>query len=156
MVMKLILIPITISLLYGCGATGPSLKTEEININDEGKMHGISYGLIKRDLIIGESTQEDVVRKYGSPNNMVYSGKSEIWIYDQIFTESQLTFESNNSGITVGGIGTAGAGLIGASAGIRNSQGKTRSTSAVKMLTVILEFDPKGLLKDVSARKGGY
>lgn len=152
-----ILVIMAFAIIFSSGCAS-SDNNKNSSIGDDGLQRGgeISYGLIKRELTVGVSTQEDVVKKFGSPNNMIYGSKGEMWIYDQIHTESVLQFESRNSGIGVGGVAPGGSSLIGASAGIRNSQGSTRSASAVKMLTVILEFDSSGLLKDISARKGGY
>jgi hypothetical protein len=151
-----IYVMMVLAIIFSSGCAS-SENNKNYSISDDGLQGGgISYGLIKRELIVGVSTQEDVVKKFGSPNNMIYGSKGEIWIYDQIHTESVLQFESRNSGVGVGGVAPGGSSLIGASAGIRNSQGSTRSASSVKMLTVILEFDSSGLLKDISARKGGY
>lgn len=114
----------------------------------------ISFGLIKRDLIIGKSTQEDVIRRFGSPNNMVLSGggRGEMWIYDRIKSESALHSISSSSGIGVGIGGSSG----GIAAGTSSRTGSASTTTSVRTLTVILDFDPQGILKDISARQGSY
>lgn len=117
----------------------------------------ITYGLIKRDLVVGQSTQEDVIRKFGSPNNMVYHGKSgELWIYDHVQTESTSQIETSRSGLSVGGLAGNSSGGVGVAGGMQNSTSMARNTSTVRTLTVILDFNEKGVLVDISARQGGY
>jgi hypothetical protein len=115
---------------------------------------GISLGLVRKELKIGTSTQEDVIRRFGSPTNIVMSGsgKGEIWIYDQIRTEAITQLSSQQSSAAIG----AGGGSIGVAAGTRNANSKSFTTSTVRTLTVILDFDPTGKLVDISARQGGY
>lgn len=141
-------------LLAGCATrqgevAPPTTKAQNTN--------GITYGLIKRDLVVGQSTQEDVIRKFGSPNNMVYHGKSgELWIYDHVQTESTSQIETSRSGLSVGGLAGNSSGGVGVAGGIQNSTSMARNTSTVRTLTVILDFNEKGVLVDISARQGGY
>ena len=144
----------------GCANTAPqSMPTANLSaVTLAQKTEGISYGLIKRDLTIGVSNQADVIRKFGSPNNMVFQGKDrgELWIYDQVQTESVSQSDSNSSGVAVGGLSGGSGGALGANIGARNAQSTNRVRSSVRTLTVILDFDGKGILIDISARQGGY
>lgn len=126
--------------------------------NDIQGDEGISYGAIKRYLKIGVSTQADVIRKFGSPNNMTYQGKDrgELWVYDRIQTESMTQTEAASAGVAVGGIAGASRSAVGASIGSSSHRSETRASSSVRMLTVILEFDKDGALIEISARQGGY
>ena len=141
-------------LLVGC-ETNPSAPDPNQPVNSVGiQSGGISFGLIKRELIVGKSTQEDVLRRFGSPNNMVLTsgGKGEMWIYDRINSESKTDSTASSSGMAIGISG--GSALIGA--GGRSSSGTSSTSTSVRTLTVILDFDAKGVLTDISARQGGY
>ena len=141
-------------LLAGC-ATRQGEATP--NATEAANSNGITYGLIKRDLVVGRSTQEEVIRKFGSPNNMVYHGKGgELWVYDRIQTESTSQFESSRSGLSVGGLAGNSSGGVGVAGGLQNSASTAKNTSIVRTLTVILDFNEKGILVDISARQGGY
>ena len=143
-------------LFSGC-ASQSSLE-RPVDGNDVQKGVDISYGAIKKNLKIGISTQADVIKKFGSPNNMTYQGKShgELWIYDRIQTESMTQTEAVSAGVAFGGIAGTGGGAIGASIGGSSNRSAIRSSSSVRMLTVILEFEESGTLIDISARQGGY
>lgn len=140
------------------GCTSPSSLERPVDRNDFQKGVDISYGAIKKNLKIGTSTQADVIKQFGSPNNMTYQGKGrgELWIYDRIQTESMTQTEATSAGVAFGGIAGAGGGAVGASIGSSSNRSATRSTSSVRMLTVILEFEEGGTLIDISARQGGY
>jgi hypothetical protein len=114
----------------------------------------ISFGLIKKELIVGKSTQEDVIRRFGSPNNMVLTsgGRGEMWIYDRIRSESSVYTNSSDKNLGFG-VGRSSTGIV---AGTRSSTGSSSSTTSVRTLTVILDFDSNSVLKDISARQGGY
>ncbi len=144
----------------GCASNPVELSGSTANRADDQHIttrSGISYGLIKRELVVGVSTQSDVIKKFGSPNNMVYdAGGVELWIYDQIQTETTSQGESSTSGISIGGIGGGAGGILGASVGNKSSQNTNKTTSSVRTLTVILDFNAKGILVDISARQGGY
>jgi hypothetical protein len=141
-------------LLLGC-ETNPSTPSTNQPVDSVGiQSSGISFGLIKRELVVGKSTQEDVLRRFGSPNNMVFTsgGKGEMWIYDRINSESKTDSIASSSGVAIGVSG--GSALIGA--GGRSSSGTSSTSTSVRTLTVILDFNAKGVLTDISARQGGY
>jgi len=142
------------------GCASQSSLGRPVDGNENGIQGGgdISYGAIKKNLKVGASTQADVIKKFGSPNNMTYQGKGrgELWIYDRIKTESMTQTEAASAGVAVGGVAGTGSGAIGASIGGSSNRSATRASSSVRMLTVILEFDEGGTLIDISARQGGY
>lgn len=143
-------------LLSACSS--PPSPVRPVDGSEAQKEGDISYGAIKKNLEIGKSTQADVIKKFGSPNNMTYQGKGrgELWIYDRIQTESMTQTEAAYAGVAVGSIAGSGGGAIGASIGSARNRSATKSSSSVRMLTVILEFNESGTLIDISARQGGY
>lgn len=118
---------------------------------------GLSFGAVKRNLRIGQSTQADVIRTLGSPNNMTLNGAGrEIWIYDRINTRIDTTGFRTGAGAKLG-LGTVGSAL---GAGLLFDLGESRNDSSMtaqtKSLTIILEFDDRQVLRDMAAREGRY
>lgn len=117
----------------------------------------LSFGAIKRHLRVGQSTQADVIRTLGSPNNMTLNGSGrEIWIYDRIHTQIDTSGYRTGAGakLGLGMIGSAiGAGLLFDVGEYRNDSSMTSQT---KTLTVILEFDGARVLRDMLVREGRY
>jgi len=145
-------------LIFLSGCNTREVKTYLPDGNDSGAQNSLlSYGMVKKALKPGESTQADVLKLFGSPTNMTYqSNGNELWVYDRAFHESYVDSDSSssNAGLGVG----AAKNSLGAIAGIGGSGSSisNRSISRTSVLTVILEFNGQGLLTDLSARKGGY
>ena len=117
----------------------------------------LSFGSVKRNLRIGLSTQADVLRQLGAPNNMTLTGSGrEIWVYDQIRTEMETKGGSRSAGGKIGFGALAGNALIGASFGAGEAHSKSSLVSSTKTLTVILEFDENYVLRDLMVREGRY
>ncbi len=117
----------------------------------------LSFGSVKRHLRIGVSTQAEVLRRFGAPNNMTLSGDGrEIWVYDQIRTEMETNGASQSAGGGIGFGALAGNALFGAAFGIGEAKSKSSLISSTKTLTVILEFDENHVLVDLAVREGRY
>ncbi len=126
-------------------------------MKSEPRTASLSYGAIKQALRVGVSTQEEVLSRFGSPNNMTLNAKGhEIWVYDLVRSEVDTSGSSANAGIKAGfgvGLGNAGAGAL---FGGGESHSRSRLVSATKTLTIILEFDRNHVLTDLLAREGRY
>ena len=122
---------LSILFLFSCAITTPA---ENIANNN------ISYGAAKKNLVTGSTTQSDVLKLFGNPDNMTFEKDGEIWVYSRFKVES-----SSDSTSSFGNILLAGA-----------RQKSNQSTTSVKTLTILLEFDGSGTLKDFSMRTGGY
>jgi hypothetical protein len=151
-----LLITFLVTFMSGC-AGNPVMPTDAHRNNlengDAPKIDSISYGLIKKELVVAVSTQADVIKKFGSPNNMVYqSGGGELWIYDRIQSETTIEGDSSSSGVAIGGFTGGAGGLLGS----KRSQNSAKTSSSIRVLTVILDFNEKGVLVDITARQGGY
>jgi len=117
----------------------------------------LSFGAVKKHLRIGISSQSDVIRLLGSPNNMTINGSGlEIWIYDRIHTELASDSHRSNAGINIGfgGFGSSSIGGLGFNVG--ESGNHSKMISATKTLTVILEFDQSQILRELLVREGRY
>ena len=117
----------------------------------------VSYGAIKKYLKIGVTTQADILKLFGSPNNMTKSSSgNEIWVYDKVRTEVSTTAEKGTAGGMVGGGIGIGPGGVGVAAGGSKSKSTTNLISTTNTLTVIMEFNEENILIDYSARQGRY
>ncbi|MCG3769706.1 MAG: hypothetical protein JW384_00835 [Nitrosomonadaceae bacterium] len=100
----------------------------------------LTYGMVKKNIKIGQSTQEDVVKLFGSPDNMVMRKNKEVWIYDRYRVETDTTTASGYGTIILGG----------------GSQSSTTTSTRIKTITVIIDFSGAGVVDDFSMRVGGY
>jgi outer membrane protein assembly factor BamE (lipoprotein component of BamABCDE complex) len=100
----------------------------------------LTYGMAKKHIKVGETTQADVVKLFGSPDNMTMRKGKETWIYDKFRVESESS-------------STAGFGtllVVGA------SETKSKSSTRTKTITIVVDFNDKGIVEDYSRREGGY
>lgn len=156
--MRYVIFTLIVSLsITGCYVASPvnSYPATAMHFTDE-QPSLLSYGMVKRGLMPGRTTQADVLNKFGAPNNMTYqTDGQEMWIYDQVVSEASSDASGESSGVGLGFFGLNDPVLgFRADAGQYNRKATTRSV--LKTLTVILTFDSRGVLSDVSARRGGY
>lgn len=145
---------VLVGCLASCAALPPPAAAPPEPEHDRSQL---SYGLVKKLLVVGKTTQADVLRAFGAPGNMTFaSGGSELWIYDQVRSEStsSATASQQGGGLVVGAVG--GNAFGGAGIGTSSARTTTSQTSSVRTLTVIVEFDRSGVLLSHSARVGGY
>ena len=151
-----------LSVTSACNTTMTNVEQqpEQISINvPENSIQetSLSYGAIKKYLKIGVTTQADILKLFGSPNNMTTSSSgNEIWVYDKIRTELSTTAEKGTAGGIIGGGIGIGSGGVGAAVGGSESKSKTNVISTTNTLTVIMEFNGNNILIDYSARQGRY
>lgn len=151
-----------LSVTSACNTTMTNVEQqpEQISINvPENSIQetSLSYGAIKKYLKIGVTTQADILKLFGSPNNMTTSSSgNEIWVYDKVRTELSTTAEKGTAGGIIGGGIGIGSGGVGAAVGGSESKSKTNVISTTNTLTVIMEFNEKNILIDYSARQGRY
>lgn len=100
----------------------------------------ITFGMVKKHIKIGESTQENVIRLFGSPDNMVLRKGKEMWIYDRFKVETNVSSESGYGTIIFAGL----------------SKNTSFSSISLKTITVIIDFNHEGIVEDLNMRVGGY
>lgn len=110
------------------------------NSDNEPLGNTLTYGMVKKNIKVGQSTQEDVVKLFGSPDNMVMRKNKEIWVYDRYRVETDTTTASGYGTILLAG----------------GSQTSTSTSTRIKTITVIIDFTPGGIVEDLSMRVGGY
>lgn len=110
--------------------------------NDESKEKDstLSYGMVKKNVQVGITTQLDVLKIFGSPDNMVLKKGKEVWIFDRFKVETKSSTESEYGTILIAG----------------SKSSKSTTSSTMKNITVIIEFTESGTVEDFSMRVGGY
>ncbi|MCW9045472.1 MAG: hypothetical protein OQK35_03980 [Alphaproteobacteria bacterium] len=151
LILPIIIFPV----LTGCNTT--QKMAQPIQQDTSVPRSLLSYGMVKKLLKPNVTIQAEVLKHFGSPNNMTYqSNGNELWIYDKVSTEVSTQSSGNQSGFGLGIVNSNAGSAIGALAGSRQHNSETTSRSSLRTLTVIMEFNDKSVLKEVSARKGGY
>ncbi|MCH8214635.1 MAG: hypothetical protein IIC54_11290 [Proteobacteria bacterium] len=129
------------------------LSTTQVGVESA----SLTYGAIKKYLKVGVTTQADILKLFGSPNNMtITSDGTEMWVYDKVRTEMATAGSSGSSGGFLGGGVIVGDGVIGGGVGGSSRTSTSKLVSSTRTLTVILEFDKQSVLKEFSAREGRY
>lgn len=106
---------------------------------DESQKSNLTAGMVKIQIIKGETTQAEVLEIFGAPNIVTKNrGDDEVWNY------SRMSFESTSSSGTILGIFWTGL-AAGAASGSRAS-----STATTKSFDLILIFDENDIVKDYS------
>lgn len=119
-------------LINGCAAIKETVNYQRSNL---------TFGMVKKNLIKGQTTQSEILNLFGAPN-ITTTNKSgeEIWTYDKI----AVTKEDAAAGLTIGGGGLAGAGVIGGAASVSGSN----SSTSCRSITLIITFGEKDIVKD--------
>jgi len=112
---------------------------------DYPKNSNLTFGMVKKSLIKGQTNQAEILNMFGAPN-ITTKNKSgeEVWTYDKI----SVTKEDIAGGVSIGGgglgIGGGGASAIGGAAGVSGSSSAVSS----KSLTLIITFGGNDIVKD--------
>jgi hypothetical protein len=106
----------------------------------------LTFGMVKEQLRAGVTTQEEVLRMFGSPNIITRTrAGEESWAY----TRSAYGSSGRSGGITALGGGLAGPALAGGLASFwgYDSEASSRTT------TVLVRFDAEGHVADYAAQE---
>jgi len=145
------------ALLFGGCVYQPAQVSDTPANDDSVEQNSLTYGALKKHLKVGSTTQGDVLKMFGSPNNMTLSsGGTEIWVYDKIRTEMSSNSSRNSVGGIAGGGFGVGSGAVGAGIGGSSVNSSSGVVSSTETLTVLMEFDKNSILTDYSIRTGRY
>jgi len=107
----------------------------------------VTVGLVQKEIRVGMSGA-DVAAALGSPNIVTRDNQGrESWIYDKIATEASYSDSSGNVSGGVRAAGIAGDTLLLGNVGAGASRSKGASATTQRTLTVIIRFDPNGLVE---------
>lgn len=85
----------------------------------------LTFGMIKKNIIKGETTQEEITRLFGAPNIMTKNkSEEEVWTYDKLSVSNS---EANANLLVIGG---------------------STSSSTSRSMTLVITFDEKDIVKD--------
>ena len=89
-------------LLPACGTiSSQQVAARDVDTGLERSL--LSYGMVKKLLVPGQTNQNDVIKAFGAPNNMTRQANgAEMWVYDQVRTEIASTVTTVRQGLTVG------------------------------------------------------
>jgi len=100
-----------------------------LSLNSEagqsGQKSNLTFGMIKKHIIKGETTQAEIIKLFGAPNIMTKNkSEKEVWTYDKIWvSKSEMT---------------ANAILIAGSS----------SSASSRSMTLVITFGEKDIVKD--------
>lgn len=106
-----------------------------------------SYGMAKKTLKVGTTTQQQVLETFGAPN-ITTKGTGdvlEVWTYEKVSSEYVASQVSLGGG---GGAGVDIAGKVPLGGGVFGSYGKQKGYSSVRTVTLIIKFDSNELVSD--------
>ena len=122
----------------GCSHTRGLHSTKERNM---------TVGLVQKEIRVGMSGA-DVAAALGSPNIVTRDNQGrESWIYDKIATEASYSDSSGNVSGGLHATGVAGDTLLLGNVGAGASRAKGASATTQRTLTVIIRFDPNGMVE---------
>ncbi|MDD5428452.1 MAG: hypothetical protein PHI58_04355 [Candidatus Omnitrophica bacterium] len=102
----------------------------------------LTFGMIKKHLVKGETNQAEIIELFGVPNIMTKNKSGEeVWTYDKISVSS---LEAGGGG-GIGAGGVAGNALLGGGVGVA---GRSSTTSSRSITLVITFFSDKDIVKD--------
>ena len=133
-IQKIILCLMPLLLLLSCSL--PAKQADE-NLALSNKL---TYGMAKKHIKSGETTQAEVLELFGSPDNMVLKNGKEMWIYDRFRVETETS-------------SATGYGTILLAGGSANS---SRTSTYTKTITIIINFTKDSVVVDFNMRVGGY
>ncbi len=108
-------------------------------VGDESQKSNLTAGMVKIQIIKGETTQAEILEIFGAPNIATKNrDNDEVWNYNR------MSFESTSSSGTILGIFWTGL-AAGAASGSRAS-----STATTKSFDLILIFDENDVVKNYS------
>ena len=113
-----------------------------------------SYGLAKKKLVKGATTQQDVIQTFGAPNITTKgtNGVAEVWTYEKVSSDYV------NSQVSVGGGGGLGGGgsNIGGGGGLFGGYAKQKGSSSVRTVTLIIKFDQNEIVSDYNIMETNF
>ena len=116
----------------------------------------LTPGMVKTKLIVGETTQAEVMEIFGPPDHVTKSGKVEMWGYDKVSREVAVAATGKTNvmgGGLLGLVGGAGGGVLGGAlpgvgGGVGSSERQAQQIETTKTVFLLVYFDEKGFVMD--------
>jgi hypothetical protein len=109
-----------------------------------------------KNIIVGKTTQAEVMEIFGPPDMITKSGSGEMWGYDKVSRDVAEAAVGSGSGMSGGGAGLFGGGGGGVLGGVlgtlRGGYGQTsqesRRTESTTTVFLLVYFNEKGVVRD--------
>lgn len=109
----------------------------------------LTQGMISMSLRVGETTQYEILEKFGGPNVSTLDGQGrEVWVYDRQATVSY----DKSSGFSIGILGV-GSNVGG---GLGFGSRKSKSEHSSRSMTLIIKFGPDKKVVDFTSRSSSF
>lgn len=109
----------------------------------------LTQGMVQMTLRVGETTQYEVLEKFGGPNVSTLDGQGrEVWVYDRQATVSY----DKASGFSIGLLGVGGN--VGGGLGFGSRRSKNEQSS--RSMTLIIKFGPDKKVVDFTSRSSSF
>lgn len=113
----------------------------------------LTHGMVQMTLRVGTTTQSEVLETFGAPNVTTIDGEGrEVWVYDRFATVSQ----TKDSGFSIGLLGGAVGGSVGALGGLGFGSSKSKSSTSTRSMTLIIKFGPDHRVADFKSRSSSF
>ena len=110
----------------------------------------VTAGNAKRNLVPGQTTQQQVIETFGAPNLVTRSGDgTETWTYERVAYDS--SWMGGGGGVSAGGI-PGGPAVVGGGLGF----GGGTSSSGSRTVTLIVYFDSTDHVRDYRVMETHY
>jgi hypothetical protein len=125
-----------LALLIMLGFLGCAVPQGDMSV----KPSNLTPGMVKKQVIIGKTTQADIMEIFGPPDLITKKGDYEMWGYDKISREAAYTA----FGMGLGGGGAVGAGGLGGIAGL----GTGYAAQSTKTIFLLVYFNRHNIVSN--------
>jgi hypothetical protein len=121
----------------------------------------LSYGAVTSTVKKNQTTQADLLDLFGGPNISTTDAEGlETWVYERSAsqTDAAASSDARNLNAFFGGGGNLGGATIGGgvAGGSRSADDRSRTSTSVRNLTVIIKFNPDKTVRDYSVRQSTF
>ena len=109
-----------------------------------------SYGMAKRTLEKGVTTQQTVLETFGAPN-ITTKGTGdvlEVWTYEKVSSEYVASQAGVGGGFGIAAVPGNASHPVPLGGGFGGSYNKQKGASSVRTVTLIIKFDAKEIVSD--------
>lgn len=151
--MRKVSVLLTLLVFMGCSLPPPQMPAQ---MPVEPKQSALTPGMAKKHIVIGKSTQADILETLGPPDMITTSKPGEMWGYDKVSREVIESSAGSIGGLggglggLVGGLGggVLGAGIGGIVGGVQQDQRSGQRTESTTTFFMLIYFDEKGVVRD--------
>lgn len=131
--MKLVTLTVALMMMASPIAAAPAAEAQRSN--------PLTPGSVSLHLVVGKTTQADVLEVFGAPNIVTQDGgRQDVWSYQRHATVTQGSESGAYFNILVAGVG-----------GSKSSTSQTQRT-----MTLIIKFDANHVVSDFSSRASEF